>query len=430
MQTKIASVGQKIKGAEYIDFCSNKSLSAYDIIVLCLGARNISMDHPCKAIEDYCRHWWNELDDAQKMGKLVFVCLSIDSLWTSEQDFSSVDIIASISNFPGKRPTEGLDIKISNDKKLQKMSEELLDVFENIPYKYVFDVLPNVPVLLTNSSGAPLVYYASLGHYSEKRGHMVFCQDFFADIPAERKVEIAEKFIRWLERFNDFVHKTDLDIEEIPHWLEDDIYKTMAELQCAEERRKNQTEIVRLTERNKILNKEEKRLGKLRALLFAKDKQLEDAVNMAFSILGAEVKEYENKPEALQIDSYIKYNGSILLGDAKGHDRWATNSDISQMSSNRNHFFNLVCGENDDMPKGLVVVNSFRKEELVNRKKQECCTHKALKVAEADNIAIIWAPDLFEVAKKVTDTKNKNYAKSCMEAILNTSSGLVDFPKK
>lgn len=440
-ELKIASINLNtgIDKITVLPLNSNQSLSQYDIILFNLAGIPGHIDGN---IVDY---WHHQLQSAYNNNRLVIVLMHMNYV-LSQHPFAEQQGCYWILPFAPacKQATIGTDIKacISNNKPVLDFINNIKTLFgDGFCYTSTFENNnSSLSPILTNHDGEPVGFLNQDG----KRCCLLIPQIGFEEMVGvarsrfigtdnEKARESHEKkqnrFLGALVALYKALHSGNT-YETEPEWLMgDDAYKTKEEIDCETSVRVNEVKIVEIDQENNRLKKKCLELGQLRHLLFAHDKPLENAINTAMQILGAEATEYDNVEHTLQIDSLMRYGAVTLLGEAKGHEGYANNDGINQLIANRGTYYELECEEKDEVPKAVLFINSQRKTELSMRDKSQCCTAKVKKMAEANSVAIVLTSDLFFIAKYIKDTNDTDFAKRCMEAIIQSRGGMVEFPE-
>ncbi len=450
--TKIASVGVRIldedkkNKIDCFDFSSNQSLSAYDIIIFSPRIFNLYN------VDFYMRHWQSELNKASRKHKLM-VYIVPENIYINDASNKLFNVLSIIPCFIslGTRATIGSDI-ISSNSSLKNVFDNFCKIFEhNLNYKYIFEISredKNIEKILETKDGDILGVY-----WKNENSIMIQGVEpnlLFAYKPQE-SLEKSEGLVK--SRYNDElkVYTTSLElarkfksfliklynvlcqkqqIEEVPDWIKNDtLFDLIEEKKIDAEIIENQNRIEELLELNSSKEREKNIILSLKDLLFATDKQLEDAVNYALEIIGFKPKQFVSKNGDLQIDTFIEYENIKIVGETKGVNKSADNHNINQLTGNRDQYFSEECLENENIPKAILFVNSFREQPLKNRNKQDAVTPKVLKLAEASSVSIVWTPDLFFVAQYIKNTEDEVFAQTCRKVIIDNKHGFVDFPK-
>ncbi len=453
---KIASVGMKIidedkkNKIDCFDFSDNQSLSAYDIIVFSpriFGLYNINF---------YISHWQSELCKASNKNKLIFYVVP-ENLYIndpSNKPFNLLSIIPCFDTIDSRintRSTVGVDI-VSSNSSLKKEFDDFCNVFKKyLNYKCIFEIdlkNKNVEKILETKDGdilglywknensimiqgvEPNLLFAYKPREALEKSEGLVNAKYNDELKAyTASLELARKFKSFLIKLYNVLYKKQ-QIEEIPDWIKNDTcFDLIKEKEIYAEITENQNKINELIELNNSKEREKDKILSLKDLLFATDKQLENAVNYALEIIGFNPMQFISKNGDLQIDTFIEYENIKIIGETKGVNKSADNHNINQLTGNRDQYFSEECLENEDMPKAILFVNSFREQPLKNRNKQDAVTPKVLKLAEASSVSIVWTPDLFFVAQYIKNTEDEVFAQTCREVIIDNKYGFVDFPK-
>lgn len=163
---------------------------------------------------------------------------------------------------------------------------------------------------------------------------------------------------------------------------------------------------------------------RLRDLLFEKGKTLENAINLALEVLEYKVENYNDGN--IELDHIITSpEGERFIGEAEGKDTSAINIDkFRQLATNINE--DLQRPEIENPAIGILFGNGFRLTKPSNRAEQ--FTTKCINTAKSLNCVLVRTTDLFRIAKYIKESKDKNFAKSCRDAIKNSSGKIVEFP--
>lgn len=440
-ELKIASINcyTGIDKITNISLMENPSLSQYDIILF-----NIS-DIPENINSHIVDYWHQQLKSAYDNGRLIIIMMDTNYR-LSQHSYASFNGSYWILPFAPswKQTTIGTDIKhcISNNKPIVDFINQIKRLFDDdFYYSCIFnDDNSGLATILRNANKEPIGFL----HQETQKCCLLIPQIKFHKIHGARKAialgketadtqpildKIQNRFIGILIQLYKSLHNGDT-YESEPEWISaNDVYKTNEEIGYENNIRDNEVKIVEIDQENKKLKNKCLELGQLRYLLFANDKPLEDAVNLALQILGAESSEYNNPEHNLQIDNLIHYDGLTLIGEDKGHKGYANNDDINQLIGHPGAYYEAECQSSDDVPKAVLFINTERKADLSTRDKTKCCSEKTIKLSKAHKIPIVWTPDLFFIAKYVKDSKNNEFAKQCMDVIINSKGGVVDFPE-
>lgn len=414
------------------------SLSQYDIILFGIMGIPEDIDH---RIIDY---WKQQLSSAYDHNRLIIVMLHTNYPLSRHSYTTTQGCFWVLPFAPRwKQTTIGTDINhcISNNKPLSDFIKQIQDIFgDNFFYSSIFDDnYGNLSTILRNDNNEPIGF---INQDNQKCCLLIPQINFQKLISVNQEAlltnnrikpdkivdSMKNRFVDALVNLYKSIH-TGNTYEPEPEWLAaNEVYKTNEEIKLEDTIRQNKLKIVEIDQNNKQLEQDCLRLGQLRYLLFGHDKPLENSVNYALQILGAEAREYKNPTHNLQIDNLIHYNGITILGEDKGHDGYANNDDINQLIGNHGAYYDIECNETDDVPKAVLFINSERKTELSTRNKSKSCSDKVIKLSKAHKIPIIWTPDLFTITKYVKDSEDFKFAQECFDTIIQSKGGIIDFP--
>lgn len=158
-------------------------------------------------------------------------------------------------------------------------------------------------------------------------------------------------------------------------------------------------------------------------MLYEKGKALENAINRAFRILGYTSENFNDG--TLEIDHVIiSPEGERFIGECEGKDTSAISIDkFRQLEENIQS--DLQREEVEAPAIGILFGNGFRLTKPEDRSEQ--FTTKCLNSAKRGTI-LIRTPDLYKVAKYLSENKDDEYAKACRDAILAGKGSIVNFP--
>ena len=163
--------------------------------------------------------------------------------------------------------------------------------------------------------------------------------------------------------------------------------------------------------------------GAYRALLFEKGKPLEDAVLAALELMGFAVKSFRNSDS--EFDVAFESDEGRLIGEVEGKDRNSVNVEkLRQLSMNIHE--DLQRKEVSSPAKPVLLGNAFRLQALTER--GEPFTHKCKSAAVPSSTALVFTPDLFFVVKYLLRNDDRDFARECRTALLDTI-GRVTFPE-
>lgn len=460
---KILTIGLSLANdqAEYCEFDSDTSLLDWDIILFkpdiddYLNRReSIFEGKPCLSddqsfkLKAQSEHWRREIKAAIEHGKLVLVFLSELtplSIATGKKEYSGTGrnqkvtrIVTNYDNYQsipiGLKPisSKGKEIKPS-EKNFECISSYWNEFSSISSYKVILDG-DLTPCLLTkhgnkvvgtihrskNSNGA-LLCLPDINFYPES---------FF--IGEEDEVNEGE----WTTEAKNFasrIIKTIISIERSlrssaeltpePDWARDTKYRLNQEKTASQKLLKIERDLEAIQAEKETIVDQIKDLGRLRNLLFEKGKPLELAILDALKTIGFEVSQFDNGES--EFDAVFESKEGRLIGEAEGKDNKAINIEkLRQLSMNIHE--DLERDEVSTPAKPVLFGNPYRLQPIDER--PEPFTTKCISAAITSSTALVFTPDLFDIAKYLEDKRDAKYAAKCRKAIL-TSIGKVDFPE-
>lgn len=459
---KILTIGLSLADelTEFCEFDSDISLLDWDIILFkpeineYIYRRESTFEgKPCLSddqsfkLKAQSEHWRREIKAAVEHGKLVLVFLSEltpISIATGKKEFSGTGrnqkvtrIVTHYDNYQ----SIPLNLKAINSKgkeiKLAEKNSELIasywHEFSSISSYKVMIEGDSLPLLLTkhgdktvgtiyrskNSSGA-LLCLPDIDFYSDS---------FFTDEDDEgnggdwtqEAKQFASKMIKSIVSMEKSL-RSSADLTPEPDWAKDTKYKLDKEKLASQKLLTLEQELEKIqAEKEKIIDNVND-LGRLRNLLFEKGKPLELAILDALKIIGFEVSQFDNGES--EFDAVFESKEGRLIGEAEGKDNKAINVDkLRQLALNIHE--DLERDEVSEPAKPVLFGNPYRLQSIEDR--PEPFTSKCITAATTSSTALVSTPDLFLVAKYLTDKRDAKYAAKCRKVILNTI-GKVNFP--
>lgn len=114
-----------------------------------------------------------------------------------------------------------------------------------------------------------------------------------------------------------------------------------------------------------------------------------------------------------------------LIGEAEGKDNKAINVDkLRQLEMNLHEAF--ARDEITQMAKGVLFGNAYRLLPLAEQ--PDYFTAKCVSAAKRNGRALVRTPDLFRVARYLSDREDPEFARRCREAIMAAAGDIVSFP--
>jgi len=174
--------------------------------------------------------------------------------------------------------------------------------------------------------------------------------------------------------------------------------------------------------------KEEKRAealreAALRRLLFEKGPLLEAAIIQALTLMGFTASRYRDSQS--EFDVVFEATEGRLIGEAEGKDNKPINIDkFRQLEMNLHEDF--ARDEITQMAKGALFGNAYRLLPLTER--PDYFTAKCVSAAKRTGCALVRTPDLFRVARYLSDREDPEFGRRCREALMAAAGDIVAFP--
>ena len=449
-EKKILTVGFSIcsEDVECVDFMSNRSLLDGDIILFRPKIKNFIAsfsvregkiqlpDETSFKLRKQISHWKREIKEACNNGKLVIVYLTeIIKMSYIDEDLirkRAPNANVGISNYDSI--PVNLDLVEAEGKAiiLSGTNSEIISLYwkELSKYsEYKVTLEGNPPTCLVTRGGEKTV--GAIYRVGNSDGALVLLPDidFFPlgyydreGAKSEEAVAFAAKLIESVVTIDRNLRNADEIISE-PEWVKDNKFKLEKEKIAEDRSQEIKSEIERMQMEKKALEKEIKDLGRLRNLLFANGKPLELAVLDALKILEFDNVHSFNDGKS-EFDAVFESDEGKFIGEVEGKDNKAIDFDkFRQLILNTLESLNR-----DDTPvKGVLFGNAYRLSSPLERK--EPFTQKCIVALETSPVALVSTPDLFEVAKYLSDNPtDKHFAAKCRETLSN-SVGIVEFPE-
>ena len=207
-----------------------------------------------------------------------------------------------------------------------------------------------------------------------------------------------------------------------PDWAKDTKYRLIQEQTASQKLLEIEEKLELIQAEKEAVIDEIKDLGRLRNLLFEKGKPLEYAILDALKIIGFEVSQFDDGES--EFDAVFESREGRMIGEAEGKDNKAINIDkLRQLAMNIHEDFER--DEVNEPAKAVLFGNSYRLQPIDER--PEPFTAKCISAAAMSSTALVFTPELFDIAKYLKSNSNTSYAIKCREAIF-TSIGKVIFP--
>ncbi|WP_316510967.1 hypothetical protein [Klebsiella grimontii] len=454
---KILTIGFELcdEESEYSPFDNDISLLDWDIILLrpdihdyIYRQQSTFKGNPCLSdnesfkLKSQSEHWRREIKSAIQHGKLVIVFLcDFNKLYiaTGNKTTSGTGrnqkvtrIVDEYDNYKcipvALNPIngKGKEMKLSN-----KNSEIILSYWNEFSDKSKFNVTLNIdtsiPLILTKSGDMEV---GSLVRNEKNAGAIMFLpdMDFYEesfindeDEWTENALTFSARLIKEIVKISKVVHSSS-EITPPPEWTNATEFKLQKEKTINDELIKIEQKLSAIQLQKEELLDKIKGTSELRNLLFEKGKPLEKAIHLALKTIGFQVSNFDNGES--EFDAVFISEEGRFIGEAEGKDNKPINIEkLRQIALNIHE--DLKRDEVTEPAKSVLFGNPYRVLPLEDR--DEPFSSKCISSAKASSTALVFTPDLFMVAKYLSDNHNKSFAKRCRNAILKTT-GRVVFP--
>jgi len=441
-------------------FSSDQSLLDYDIIVFrpnistyiswseqCQGKPSLKESKAFRLREQAVR-WRQELRNAFDHGKTIFIFMSeLQEVFldTGQREYSGTGrnrhetyIVEPYNNYQAIPlsfeeivSARGKEIRPAKDLKL--LTSYWAEFKESSQYELYFMSKAVVPILVTKTGGKTVAGVVQ-GKPGSGKGTIVLLPPL--SYPIAEFTETRDDKRYWNKQGIAFGQRLVSALIEIdkaaaaerhqtpaPDWIKDADYRLPREAELESEISLLTKQIESLhTGRTELLGQLDKEAG-LRRLLYETGPMLEDAILEALSILGLKAERYKDTES--EFDVLFTWGEKRFLGEAEGKDNKAISVDkISQLERNLNEDYSKESVQS--YAKGMLFGNAFRLQKLSER--GEFFTEKCVTSAQRLKAALIRTPDLFVVTRYVKASGDHDFARKCVEAIIETEGTIVSFP--
>jgi hypothetical protein len=466
MAKKIISVGFEIPGgvAESVSLRSNRSLLDADIVVFSPqmgGEYYISHSHQGKPrlgesdsykVVGDAAHWRSELQMAFNAGKTIIIYLTELKEYfveNGEKGFSgtgrsktNITYVSQFNNyaflpvkFEKTVSSSGKGIKFAKDVKF--LTSYWKEYEASSSYEVILEGgFESKSVILVTRTGSKAVGL----HLTNGKGNMILLPDLsypdegFISSKEDDEGEIIEEWtpeaIKYGKAFLSHVAEidkslqTDHDLTPAPQWTKSNAYRLPRELDAEKEIQAISIQIEKLEQSRVAAIKKLEEEGKLRNLLYETGHVLEEAILEVLRLMGFTAETYKDSESEFDV-VFLSPEGRFL-GEAEGKDNSAINIDkLSQLERNIQEDF-----QKDNVKEyahGVLFGNAYRLQPLQERR--DFFTEKCLSGAIRAGISLVRTADLFEVARYLKESQDKEYAQKCREAIFESKGKVVIFPK-
>ena len=245
--------------------------------------------------------------------------------------------------------------------------------------------------------------------------------NFFDDMGSNNeKEELTAKLVESILFLDENLRK---DGTSEPGWAKAGEFKSRKEKVEEKRLQKIEINIGKMQAEKESTTKRIKDFGRLRKLLFETGKSLELAVLDALRILGFEAHPFDDGES--EFDVIFQSNEGRFIGEVEGKDNKAINVDkFRQLAHNIIEDFKRE--DVETQAKGVLFGNAYRLLPLSER--EEPFTKKCISATAANSTALVFTPDLFKVAKYLSENPDSHFATECRKTLLN-SVGRVKFPE-
>lgn len=436
---------------DMIDYFSQDSLLDYDIIVFdpkipyleriefSGGGSCISIESN-KRLQSAMKHWSDELANAFKSGKTIYILLNehqIDSgavgydsprkdtrnyRTTQIDNYSILPVNVSLRNAKGRK-------LLVSDARFSGLYEAIRDIVE---YRVVLDTSISAAIFTTRDRSKVV---SGIVTAQDVPGTIVLLPYFDLSEMYEHNFESKEH--EWTEdalRISNQVVGQIVAIDKIlhertnitppPEWLSatqapkcvSTSNETIARIETKISALEKQKEL-EIVRKNSVLD--------LRRLLYENGTALERAIEESLTLLGYSVENY--RKDHVEIDHIIfSPEGLRMIGESEGKDRSAI--DISKFRQLETNIQEDFARDDVNTPaKGVLFGNGFRFSAPDQRDEQ--FTKKCLTNAKRLGTALVRTSDLYTVIVQILDNPDdENYKASCRRALEATAGEIVSFP--
>ncbi|UGA55309.1 hypothetical protein [Vibrio sp. VB16] len=455
-QKNIVTIGFELNNdnVNHCEFNSDSSLLDFDIILFkpdisefisysdMFEGKPCLTDHKSFQLKDRIQHWRREILESVDCGKTVVVFLSELTqvfIATGEKSFSGTGKnrqttrhVGAYDNYkiiPAELDvvkTQGHEIKIA-----PKSSELIASYWKEFSEESCYKVTlgDKVPPCLLTKNGDKAV--GSIVRHKSSNGtlillpYMDFYPDNFLDHEGDWTNEsgkFASRLIKSIVTLEKAIKNTG-EVTAEPEWCKSKDYKLKSEDALDTQLLKVESELEQIQLKKESIINKLKDSGTLRNLLFEKGKPLEFSILDALKQLGFSVSQFENSES--EFDAVFESKEGRLIGEAEGKDNKAINIDkLRQLALNIHE--DLEREEVESPAKPVLFGNAYRLQELSER--NDPFTTKCHTASKTNSTALLFTPDLFMVAKYLSDNKDLRFATKCRKTILS-SIGRVNFPE-
>jgi len=399
---------------------------------------------PCLSAEGSARclesvkHWRNELIEASKYEKTIFIFLSAcEKIYyrTGERThyadvysfFDSYELLP--FDFKSKKKAEGKNIKFAKGGNFLKSYWNIVKNMSN--FELYFEIEGATPIFQTKYGDN-----VTSAFFKEKNGGnfilvppLSLPNNFTEFSPhADEEVWTAEgkKFSKILLSQIIAIDKTlRLGKEHTPppEWANEEEFELDIESKKLAEIKNLEKELEKIKDKisDKKLTLEKYQIPK--GLLYENGKQLEYAIIDALEIIGFKAEHF-NDGES-EFDVVFESKEGRFIGEAEGKDNSAINIHKHQQLE-RNIGEDYAKESTKDCAKGILFGNPHR---LIHpQQRKESFTTKVIASAKRTGTALVNTYELFGIVKYLISSKDEMYAKKVRECFKDVSGEIIKFP--
>jgi hypothetical protein len=442
---------------EYIPFDSDQTLLDADIILFepTLGnydsyeghsGRPLLSESSSFATKESLKHWRSEIVAAVNAEKLVIIYLAkpVECYrHTGQKQFSgkgrsrvTTNIVTEISSYEAVPKLRMVTSKTGREMRLEKDASYLASYWKEFSSysPYEVEIEGDFSHVLLRARAGQRIVGASI---QSATGMLLFLPPIRYDPKEFVRVDGRSKKSFWTENALRFGKKLVASLSGLadtlkestqftpaPSWTSNSRYRFTRENELEIRISAVSSQIAKLQSDKADLERDLRKAGGLRCLLYEQGRPLENAVLETLTLLGFKAKPF-NDGES-EFDAVFESPEGRCLGEAEGKDKKAVNIDkLSQLERNLQEDF--AHDNVKEFAKGVLFGNAFRLSPFENR--GDFFTEKCVAGAKRARVALIRTPDLFVPAKYMKEhPENIEYAALCREAIYATEGAVVEFP--
>ena len=461
---KILTVGCEIPGGfgEQLAFFSKGSLLDGEIVLFQPTISNytayesyqgkpLHSESSSFRMQEAVAHWKNELSGALKAGKTVFLLLcDVEQVFvhTGEKQYSgtgrnreTTNIVKPVSNYDllpfSMKVVEAQGTSMTLVPGNALLREYWQEFGDESAYRVYLPATPGLRPLVTvkgsdrivgglflTKDGGALVTLPWLDFYQSE----FLAEEFEAY--EDDEVEWPNEAKAWGKKFCNALESLDQNIWSrcaaavAPQWVLDEEFRTGRETALVNDLDQVLGYISNLEKKRDQLGLEIKEAGSWKALLFEQGTPLEQAVLSAMRLLGFEAHSYRDADS--EFDAVLESPEGRCIGEVEGRDNRAI--DINKMRQLEvNIQEDLSRDEVSEPAQAVLFGNAYRLTPPMERPEEQF-TEKCMTAARRNGTALVRTFDLFEVARKLSDNFDADFARACREAIFTTAGNVVSFP--